>query len=199
MSNYPLLQEMPQDITQLDYHSLNNKTTNEKLYKKLSAIKYKKHIMTVFDKAYLYKEGANFFCLDDKLQRVTYYMTYNVTSVSKLGRSVWQTLVWADPLASYISGIPQKIFFDHLLTKFDTILTDSQQTWDGKRFWKLRIADAFEKNLNVFFYNFANHELIKINNRDDLEAYTNLKDIWGPSNLHKMKRIVISSKDLLPE
>lgn len=196
MSDYPLLQEMPKDIEPLDWHKLNDATENEELYRKFSADKYKKSILKVFDKAEIFQQGSQYFCLDSRLKRVTYYMKYEVKNNGKLGQFVWQSLVWSDPIASYISGIPKKMFFDYLLPKFGTVITDSQQTWDGKRFWKLRITEAFEKGLNVYFCNFANHEIIKINDADDFRKYESLKEIWGPSDPHKMKRMVISNKTL---
>lgn len=81
------------------------------------------------------------------------------------------------------------------MPKFGTILTDSEQTWDGKRFWKHRIAEAFDNNLNVYFYDFSNHTIIKLNDNQDFRQAELIYDIWG-SNKHKMKRIVISNKEL---
>ena len=105
MSDYPLLQEMPQDIESIDWHELNDLTKNEELYDELNAIKYKKFVMKAFDKAEIYLDKSTYFCLDHKLERVTYYMTYKVTTIGKIGQCVWQSLVWSDKFASYISGI----------------------------------------------------------------------------------------------
>lgn len=194
--DYTLLKEMPQNIEPLDWHSINDPEENRLLYQKLSTNKYKKHIMQIFSNADLHQLGSQFFCLDSKMKRVTYYMKYEVGNNGKLGSFVWQSLVWSLPSAAYVAGLPQLIFFEKLLPKFGTIATDSQQTWDGRRFWKLRIADAFNKQLNVFFYNFANHEIIKIDSYDDFESLSARKDVWGETDKHKMKRMVISNKDL---
>lgn len=196
MSNYPLLQEMPQNIESLDWHALNDLDQNAVLYQKLSRDKYKKHLMTVFASANIYQSGSKIFCLDSKMGAVTYYLHYQVANNGKLGDYVWQSLVWSYPPAAYIAGIPQQIFFENLLPKFGTIITDSQQTWDGKRFWQLRLAEAFEKKLNVYFYDFQTHEIIKIENYVDFRKLSQANDIWGPSDKHQMKRMVISNKNL---
>lgn len=196
MADYPLLQEMPKDVEPLDYHSLNDPLENEILYLKLMKDKYKKHLFQVFDKADIYQLGSQYFCLDTRLECVSYFMKYKVNTVGKMGQCVWQSLVWTYPPASYISGIPQKMFFEYLLPKFGTIMTDSEQTWDGRRFWRLRLVEAFEKQLNVYFYDFSNHNIEKI---DDYKHFTDCdkrRGIWGPFDSHKMKRMVISNKNL---
>lgn len=187
---------MQQDIDSLDWHKLNEPSENEEIYRKFSADKYKKSVLKVFDKAEIFKDGSRYFCLDSRLKRVTYYMKYEVKNNGRLGQFVWQSLVWSFPAASYISGIPQKMFFEFLLPKFGTIVTDSQQTWDGKRFWRLRIAEALEKKLNVYFYDFSNHEIEKIEDYDHFAECDLKRGIWGPSNIHQMKRMVISNKEL---
>jgi hypothetical protein len=196
MSDYPMLQEMPQDIESIDWHKLNDSSENEELYRKLNTSKYKKHILTAFDKAEIFQQGSQYFCLDARMKQITYYMKYEVKNNGKLGSYVWQSLVWTYPAASYISGVPQKMFFEYLLPKFGTIIADSQQTWDGKRFWRLRLAEAFQKKLNVYFYDFSNHAIEKIDDYKHFEECDKRRGIWGPSDLNQMKRMVISNKDL---
>lgn len=187
---------MPMNIDDLDWHDLYDIKKNRQFYKDLSANQYKKELLKVFSDATIYQLKSQFFCLDDNAERVTYYMKYEVGNNSKIGSFVYQSLVWVHEGSPYLSGIPQKIFFEQLLPKFGTIITDSQQTWHGKRFWKLRIAEAFEKNLNVYFYDFSNHHITKIEDYSGFEEAEMHNDIWGPFNAHKMKRIIISNKEL---
>jgi hypothetical protein len=92
--------------------------------------------------------AVNFFCMDAKLQRITYYMSYEVARHKTIGDYVWQSLVWRyQPLArEYLEKIPAKIFWEQLFPKFSTIITDSKQTWNGRSFWELLIAEALKKN-----------------------------------------------------
>lgn len=196
MNVYPLLQEMPQETESIDWHKINDPEENRQLYLNFSANKYKKHILPVFADANIYQLGSQIFCLDAKMKRVTYYLKYAVGNNGKIGSYIWQSIVWVHPVAGYLSGIPQQTFFRNLLPKFGTIITDSQHTWDGKRFWRLRIAEAFQQKLNVYFYNFANHEIVELKNYEEFEYYDKIKDIWGPSDKHQMKRIIISNKEL---
>ena len=196
MKTTEILTEMPQNIEDLDWHDLYDTGKNRAFYRALTKNVRKKSVLKVFATAEIFQLNSQFFCLDETSKRVTYYMKFEVGNNGKLGSFVWQSLVWSDEGSPYLSGIPQKIFFEKLVPKFGTIITDSQQTWHGKRFWKLRIKEALDKNLNVYFYNFQDHQIIKL---DDFEAFREVEkdnDVWGDFNAHKMKRIVISNKDL---
>ena len=184
------------NISPIDWHNLNDIEKNQMQFKIFTINKYKKIIEQVDNFATIYKLGSQYFCLDVKFRKVTYYMKYQVSNNGKLGDVVWQSLVWIDPGAPYIRGYPQNIFFNYLLPKFSTIITDSEQTWDGRRFWNWRIIDAFNMNLNVYFYDFANHKIVKMNNVDDFRQAQSIYDIWGNTNRHLMKRMLITNKEL---
>ena len=162
------------------------------------AYKYKEKILELNDHAIIYRFKSEYFCLDSELKRVTYYLKYKVDNNGTLGQYVWQSLVWVDPTIQdrYLTGIPKQIFFDYLLPKFHTIITDSEQTFYGKRFWQQSIAMAFDKNLNVYFFDFAGRILKKLQSIDELADFQNTYDIWGPAKKHEMKRMVITDKEL---
>lgn len=192
--------EMPKDIEDLDSHDLNNSLKNGEFYldclRKTYAKKIKLFDLTDYSTMYQFK--TEFFVLDSHRKKVTYFMKYKVDNNGTLGQFVWQSLVWGniDVQNEYLSGIPKKIFFDYLLSKFHTIITDSEQTWHGKRFWQARISDAFKMNLNVYFFDFDGRIFKKLEKYEDLERYQNEYDIWGPSDKHEMKRMVISDIEL---
>lgn len=195
-----LLEMVPQNIPDLDYLSLSIADKNAEMYKDClrKSFSRKIKILQLMEYAVIYKFKSEFFCLDSKEKRITYFMKYEVSNNGTLGQFVWQSLVWLDPRAhlSYLERIPAKIFFDYLLPKFHTILTDSEQTWHGRRFWEYRIAEAFNKNLNVYFFNFENRQIMKLNSFDELSDFQMTYDIWGDSPRHKMKRMVITDKEL---
>lgn len=191
-----ILTEMPRDIPPIDWHYLNNDERNNAQYIEFSKDPYKKVVDRLTDSAIVYKRGSQYFCLDIEHKRITYYMKYEVGNNGKIGQYVWQSLVWINPSAVYIEHYPQKVFFQYLLPKFHSILTDSEQTFDGKRFWTYRIRDALKMNLNVYFYDFDKHNIIPIHNMNEFIKIQNLYDIWGNTNRHELKRILISSKQI---
>lgn len=191
-----ILIETPMDIDDIDGHFLNDVQQNRDFYRVLVGKKWKKSIETLSPNAIVYKDRSQYFCLDRELKLVTYYMTYEVNNNSKIGDYVWQSLVWTNDTVPYIRYYPQKIFFKDLLPKFGTIMTDSKQTWNGKRFWRYRIQDAFNMNLNVYFYNFDGHVIVKMNDMNDFRQAQSNYDIWGGTNKHLMKRMLLTTKEL---
>jgi hypothetical protein len=195
-----IILEMPQLIDDLYDMDWNDHSLNRNIYNNFLRSKYrnKEKILQLSDFASIYKQGSEYFCLDSSVKRVTYFMKYQVSNNGILGQFVWQSLVWTDPEFHpiYLQNIPANIFFNHLLPKFHTIVTDSHQTWNGRRFWELRIADALHKNLNVYFFNFQNRELIPVKSYAELHEFQRKYDIWGAAPSSTMKRMVISDKEL---
>lgn len=191
-----ILIETPLNIENIDWHYLNDDVKNREMYRIFAIKKFKKVVEQVNSVATIYRDGSQYFCLDTELKRITYYMKFEVGNNGKIGDYVWQSLVWRDFTIRYLSTIPQKMFFKYLLPKFGCILTDSEQSWDGRRFWALRISDAFTMNLNVYFYNFDGHKLVKMNNINDFRQVQAQYDVWGGNDKHRMKRMVITNKIL---
>lgn len=192
------LYESPMNIPDIDWHDLNIDEKNAKLYKDLIRKKYQRKIkiLQLTDYAVVYQYKTEYFCLDSNAKRVTYYMKYQVGNNGVLYNYVWQSLVWIDPKYhyDYLDKIPAKIFFEYLLPKYHTIITDSEQTWYGKRFWQYRIIDALKKGLNVYFFDFDTKKLKQLHVYDELSNYQAEYDIWGETNIHKMKRMVITDR-----
>lgn len=189
------------DLDDPDELDLFDKTKNQLLYKHFISKKYqyKKKLFDLTENASVYQFKTQFFCLDTELEKVTYFMSYGVNNNKKLGQFVWQSMVWTDLKvhSRYLVGVASKVFFEYLLPKFHVILTDSQQTWKGRRFWEISIGAALDKKLNVYFFDFLNNNLIELQNFDDLYDYQKKYDIWGLTKSHEMRRMVISDKKLL--
>jgi hypothetical protein len=198
------LYETPRTIADLDDPSeldLMDKVKNKAYYNEYSGPKYqhKKKLFDLTEYAAVFQYKTEFFCLDTNRKRVTYYMHYKVNNNKILGQYVWQSLVWTLDIVhgEYLVGVASKIFFDYLLPKFEVIVTDSEQTWKGQRFWKISIGTAINKGLNVYFYDFANHNIQQLTDTDELDDYQAKYDIWGIKPAHEMKRMVISNKKLV--
>lgn len=195
--------ETPQTIQDLDNPTeldLVDKDKNRALYEAYSgpAYRYKKEVLKLTDAATIYQHKTEFFCLDTDLKKVTYYMRYKVGTHKKLGQYVWQSMVWVSPRvqARYMNGIARKIFFDFLLSKFHTILTDSEQTWKGQRFWEISIGAALDQSLKVFYFDFATQQVIPFTDNDDLSDFQKKYDIWGNSKTHALRRMIIADHNI---
>lgn len=195
-----MLIEMPKNIPDLDWFELNDDETNALLYKKYSGFKYKwkKKVLRINDYATIYRHRSEFFCLDTNAHRITYYMSCSVSNNKMLGQFVWQSLVWVSDEYHriYLNNIASQIFFEQLLPQYHTIVTDSEQSWRGKSFWRMSIAEAFSFGLHVYFCDFSNGTLEKLNSFKDLDKFQSEYDIWGETDKHMLRRMVITDKVL---
>ena len=89
-----------------------------------------------------------------------------------------QVLIKRFPDASpYAAGIGAKVFWNYLFPKYNCLVSDSQQTQDGKRIWEYRIAEALDKNLTVRLINTNDKTFVDIKSKDEMEQV--LKTAWG--------------------
>lgn len=193
------LTEMPKLIKSWDPIELIDPERNKDNYLDLLREKRKTKLFDLTDVATMYEWKDNFFVLDTSIEQITYDMTFKLGDEPNIGgKFVWQTGVWINPVHQYIEGVAAKMFFEVLLKRHETIITDSIQTFDGKRFWERNIGKAFVKGLNVYYYDFQTKELAKIENAIHWETFKKThKDIWGKTDRHKMKKMVITNKTLL--
>lgn len=171
--------------------------SNKYFYHELKRDKYKKLIYKIDDYVSMYKSSGMFYCLDDKLQKITYRMTYKTDKNKQLNQYAWQSTVWSMGGLEYLDGLPAKMLFDFLLPICKVVVMDSAQSFDGKRFWLNCIRKAFDKKLNVYYFDVGNKELIKMEDFNFWLKFSDTKDIWGITNAHSMKRMLITPKELL--
>lgn len=130
--------------------------------------------------------------------RIAYAVKVQV-SEDRIGHSTCtQVMVWANPRnEEALIGFPRKIF-NHLLEKHIIVITDKEQTPDGKRFWERRISNAFEDGLFVYYKDASSGdgELQSIQDEDEFfETYEPLG--WGYDDEHMHKMFIISKKALI--
>lgn len=185
---------MPQTIGSYMPEELEDYEQNHELYRQLKNNPNKQLLKSISDSCHIYSSNKTIFCLDDELEMVTYEMQFKTNTNLVIGDFVWQASIWRG--SSNIANIPTELFFEHLVVKYQTVITDSKQSWDGKRFWLDRIQDAFNRNLGVYFFDFMYNKLTKIDSyKDWIKFYKeNQTEIWGKSDLYQMKRMVISTK-----
>ena len=108
-----------------------------------------------------------------------------------------QVMVWRTPRAvhqSVISGLPQ-LFFQWVLSEYDIVVSDSEQTGDGQRFWLRMIDWAFSMNYQISVADGtvgAEWELTPVSSYAELEERW-IAFAWGNDrDVHPHSRLVIS-------
>ncbi|MBV7264124.1 hypothetical protein KCG43_19105 [Photobacterium sp. WH24] len=128
----------------------------------------------------------------------------NAPNAYLASKNCTQLIVWRtfDPRhRAVVTGFPRTIF-NHLLDSHDIMITDEQQTSDGKRFWMERIADAISVPEQFVYY-------IDLDNLDDslvpkiesIDTYDEFVDSyvsvgWGNDDNYRSRVFMISKRDL---
>ena len=138
---------------------------------------------------------VGYVVLVDEDGDIVYFVRHKRVSHNalRLGR---QVLLWrhSGSLISY--GFAQHIFFDYLLPEYGALISDKEQTRDGKRFWSNAIAHALDLKKKVYFLDrrYNSNTLHPIESSRDVKRYEN--DIWGTKAQHIYTFAVISNQEL---
>lgn len=107
-----------------------------------------------------------------------------------------QVMVWRTPRAVHqrvISGFPQ-LFFQWVLSEYDIVVSDSEQTGDGQRFWLRMIDWAFSMNYQISVADGTVGEEWELT---PVKSYAELEERWiafawgHDSHVHPHRRLVI--------
>ena len=125
--------------------------------------------------------------------RISYAVDIEVSDEKIKHKTCTQVIVWANPRnEELLIGFPRKMF-NHLLQKYVIMVTDKQQTPDGKRFWERRIIQALDDNKFVYFCD-------KTSGTSNLQSILNADDFfeffepigWGNDEPYQNKWFLIS-------
>lgn len=182
----------PQLIEPLDGVKLQQKIMN--YYKKYPS-KFKPT-----DTEYLYKSGDNYngYYIFLRDNRIDYFVRYKaVKNISK--KSMRQVLVQRFRYDYKSIGIPKKVFFDYLLHTFSGIISDTQQTQEGKKFWEGAVYDAINNkdqyNVYIIDKRKSSNNITNITNITSHDQFAEIvDDIWGSSKLFQYILIAIELK-----
>ncbi|NOQ37243.1 MAG: hypothetical protein GQ569_15355 [Methylococcaceae bacterium] len=169
---------MPQNIEQADFDEILRKPTSNKIQAKKFLAKYPLNYAVegvVLPEKFELKINKNKNAIrlidrtDFECPRIAYAVDIEVTNEKIHHKSCTQVIVWASPRnEELLVGFPRKVF-NHLLQEYVIMITDKQQTPDGKRFWERRIIQALEDNKFVYFCDKSQEglDLPMIKNEDD--------------------------------
>lgn len=169
-------------------HPLNKRASNANLAYKHLADRRKVLLKELADKVNLYQLPQEYVVIDERARppRVIYYVKYEVQNLGYIGRkAAVQVLVWRSRGFKETRGLPSRIFFDHILPKTGTIVTDYLQTDEGEGFWLDRVGDALSESKFVYYVNFLPQRVIKqITSVDELREIRDV--VWSD---HQKKNI----------
>jgi hypothetical protein len=137
--------------------------------------------------------------LSDVDRSVVYYNQVSVTGISDLNcRPATQMLVWRSQNAQHqmvLRDVAKNVFFNYILERYDVILSDNNQTAEGKFFWQRQMSLALALGMHVYYYQMLNAALQPIKNQ---AALNNLEDqLWAEED-NKQYHLALISKIELP-
>ena len=122
---------------------------------------------------------------------VVYFVRYR--KITGGGNRFGRQVLVANRKGSLASvGVAMHVFYTHLLPKFKALITDTQQTLNGRAFWGYALDKAYETGKHVYFYDRRStpNTLTLLETENDLaKVYTK---IWGTTEGHLRTHAVIS-------
>ncbi|MEO8643093.1 hypothetical protein [Pseudomonas sp.] len=137
--------------------------------------------------------------VNDLLKSVVYYNQVVISNIVDLNcRPATQNLVWrsADSRHSAVlRDVAQKVFFNYILNRYDVILSDNQQTGEGKFFWQRQMSNALALGLHVYYYQMMSASLVDVPDQDALDGLSD--KLWSESD-DQQYHLALISKIALP-
>lgn len=87
------------------------------------------------------------------------------------------------------TGVGKHIFWKHLYPKYNTIISDSKQTENGRSFWEYRIVEALQYRVPVSMVNTNDLTQVEISSIDDIPQLQ--QGIWGTQNWFQRVVLII--------
>lgn len=139
--------------------------------------------------------------LNDVDRSVVYYNKVSITAIVDLNcRPATQNLVWRTTNARHdavLRDTAKKVFFNYILQRYDVILSDNQQTGEGRHFWQRQMSYAIELGLHVYYYQMLTALLQSIPTQD---ALGDLRDkLWSEADEQQYHLALISRVELPAE
>lgn len=185
------LNESPKNILPLETSKIEKEITS---YYKNNKTKFKPTNTKYLLKSGDDQNGYYIFIKDDIIH---YFVRFKAVKYPKLlkGRLIRQVLVQRIDFSSYSSGIPRKVFFEHLLPTYGVIVSDTEQTLDGRKFWTNAVIEAInDPKYSVFMFNSDNIQKTFIELNTEEQFHESVENIWGDSNFFKKVLLAIAIK-----
>ncbi|MET4759553.1 hypothetical protein [Endozoicomonas sp. NE40] len=132
--------------------------------------------------------------LDHESETILYSNTIDKVEldIPNDGRPVRQIMIWRDietNAGDDSHGLVETVFFDFLIEQYNIVVSDSEQTREGRRMWRKLISMAISKGLEAGRIDQTKHSYDLIRNRSELNEAA--KWLWGEDDIHRDRLAVI--------
>lgn len=188
--------EMPQNTFPTDF-GLDDLDFNKKFGTELLKSYGTKTAIKKYDDGYtLWELKREYALIRDVDNYIAYYMRFKFDMIPLIKRQcVRQVTVWRSQLA-HTHGLAKDIFTNTLVPSYQTVITDAEQTADGKRFWGDRIREALDdSSLFVYYINISHpKEIIEVKSMSEYADIVQGKPAYGDRRDFQNRRFIITSK-----
>jgi hypothetical protein len=141
-----------------------------------------------------YGTDGKIYLINKTKERIHYYVQFETVRWKVTGEAVTQVAVWRSAfVGAYFQNLTKTMFFDYLLPRKGTIISDEQQTGDGHRFWMTVMSMAAQRGLNVAFVDFRGNKVEQFEPGTDLESWITSKNAWGSGDKFRDRRFMIKA------
>lgn len=134
---------------------------------------------------------------------IIYAVNLNILDGVVNGKHCTQVMVWRsvnDDHEDVLTGFARKMF-EHFVEEYVVIVSDDEQTTDGRRFWQTRILNALRKGAFVYFTDMNELDDDKINIIHHVASQEEFNDKWydhgwGEAEEYKDRLFIISKDEL---
>ncbi|RYD73380.1 MAG: hypothetical protein EOP84_21645 [Verrucomicrobiaceae bacterium] len=145
------LVEAPYQLDQDDYNDDMTSTKDAATLRYNQFMRYPHEVLEQNSRYMLarsvFDDAGEYMLISQPGNRVSYYNSYEVNHIPGLGVTATQKDVWANK-PNY-PHIAQHVFMTYMLDAFDTLVADTEQTPDGRKFWVRCMTEAVNNGLTV--------------------------------------------------
>jgi hypothetical protein len=137
--------------------------------------------------------GQYAFVSKQKIPKIEYFMEFKEQqSTGVLKNAATQIMIWnrLGPV-----GLTSRVFFDRMLHKYDTMISDDQQSVDGQRFWLRQLRESLKRGFVIGMLD--GDRLHGYDPADDFDAWIASLDAWGQDANHWFRRFFITAGTVL--
>lgn len=129
-----------------------------------------------------------------EIPEVSYYVNYVQRNIEPIGTSVTQVMLWRSSTGPAPLGITSMVFFEILLERWKTVVSDDTQTPEGRNFWLRIMAAASEKGFEVGLINVKEKRVDWYDPNVDnpvIKDWALQSNAWGDGKTFTIMRFVI--------
>lgn len=186
--------ESPQMVSVTDF-GLTDPITNKKMARDL----LKKKIEVIEDSVdyEIFRNGdernGNIALYNKQEKILDYLIHYTTNNYSQIWSTVTQLKLWRRRGSPYVQGVTKKIFFNYLLQRYPAIMSDGQQTDDGRNFWMDRMAEATTLGYRVALVNLNHRQVLWYDPTESFLNWMQKNQGWGSEESYMALRYLIAN------